>query len=211
MKMFLKWFAVPILIAVVASGLYIVDALIGGLFVKGGSFMWVAFAIWTIFYGAKMTDRIKGFIGVVIGFGAAVVMMAITGSFSANIATISISCLVGVFVVNALVMYMNKLDKVWLSSVTGAFAGIFLTFSNLGVGLNPLASVDSTFTMLGILIVYTVFGLVCGFLSIYFSAKINKKLESLQSETVLEEKRNEEVAEQKQTGKKISNKQNKKD
>ncbi len=191
MKIFLKWFAVPLLIAVVASGLYIVDALIGGLFVKGGSFMWVAFAIWTIFYGAKMTDRIKGFIGVMIGFGAAVVMMTITGSFSANIATVSISCLVGVFVVNALVMYMNKLDKVWLSSVTGAFAGIFLTFSNLGVGLNPLTSVGSAFTMLGILAVYTVFGLICGFLSIYFSAKINKKLETLQGETVIEEKSNE--------------------
>jgi hypothetical protein len=135
-----------------------------------------------------MTDRIKGLIGVILGFGAAVVMMAITGSFSANIATISISCLVGVFVVNALVMYMNKLEKVWLSSVTGAFAGIFLTFSNLGVGLNPLTSVGSAFTMLGILVVYTIFGLVCGFLSIYFTDKINKKLETLQIQPVQEEK-----------------------
>lgn len=183
MKIFLKWFAVPLLIAVVASVLYLVDALIGGLIVSGASFMWVAFAIWTIFYGATIKDRIKGFIGVIIGFGAAVVMMAITGSFSANIYTISISCLIGVFVVNAAVMFMDKAGKFWLNSVTGAFAGIFLTFSNLGVGLNPLASVGSAFTMLGIIALYTLFGLVCGFLSIHFTAKIKDKLTKLEQST----------------------------
>ena len=44
MKVYLKYFAIPMLIAVLASLLYIVDALIGGLLVAGGSFMWVAFA-----------------------------------------------------------------------------------------------------------------------------------------------------------------------
>ncbi len=176
MKTFLKWFAIPLLIAVIASVLYIIDALIGGLFVEGGSFMWVAFAIWTIFYGATIKDRIKGFIGVILGFFAGMLMMTITNSFTLNLGTISISCLLGVFLVNGLVMMLDKTEKVWLNSITGVFAGIFLTFSGLGVSLSPLASVCSCFTMLGILAVYTIFGLICGFFSIYGTAKIKNAL-----------------------------------
>ena len=193
MKVFLKFFAIPLLIAVIASILYVVDALIGGVLVAGGSFMWVAFAIWTIFYGAKVKDRIKGLIGIVIGFGAGVLMMLITSSFSLNIATVSISCLLGVFLVNGIVMFMDKLDKFWLSSITGAFAGIFLTFSGLGVGLNPLNSVSEAFIMLGVLVLYAVFGLICGFFSIYCTTKIKGKLDSLNAtETNAETTKNKE-------------------
>ena len=176
MKVFLKWFAIPLLIAVIASVLCIIDSLIGGLFVDGGSFMWVAFALWTIFYGASVKDRIKGFIGVLVGFLSAVVMMFITKSFTVNVYTISLSTLLGVFVVNFLVMFMDKADKFWLSSVSGAFAGIFLTFSGFGKGLSPIASCSEFFVTLGILSVYTVLGLICGFLSIWVSGKIKSRL-----------------------------------
>ncbi|MBQ9790237.1 MAG: DUF1097 family protein [Clostridia bacterium] len=176
MKIFLKWFAIPLLIAVVASVLYIVDALIGGLFVQGGSFMWVAFAIWTIFYGATIKDRVRGLIGVVIGFGAGILMMLITNSFTLNLSTISISCLVGVFCVNFAVMFMEKTEKLWINSITGIFAGIFLTFSGLGVGLSPIASSSSAMLMLGILVTYTLLGLVCGFVSITVTNKVKERL-----------------------------------
>ena len=179
MKTFLKWFAIPLLIAVIASILYIIDSFLGGLFVTGGSFMWVAFAIWTIFYGAKVTDRIKGFIGIMVGFLAGVVMMLITNSFTLNVWTISISCLIGVFLVNFAVMFMDKGGKLWLNSVTGAFAGIFLTFSGLGVGLNPISSVSNAFLMLGILAVYSILGLICGFFSIWVTGKVKNRLEEL--------------------------------
>lgn len=176
MKIFLKWFAIPLLIAFIASVLYIVDALIGGMFVSGESFMWVAFAIWTIFYGAKLKDRAKGLIGIIVGFVSAIVMMTITNSFLVNVLTISISCLIGVFVVNFAVMFMDKADKFWLSSVTGAFAEIFLTFSGFGVGLSPVASFNEALIMLAILLTYSVLGMICGFFSIWFSAKINNRL-----------------------------------
>ena len=171
-----NFFAVPLLIAVVACGLYLIDALIGNLFVSGGSFMWVAFAIWTIFYSAKIKDRIKGLLGVVVGFLAAVLMMTITNSFDLNVYTISISCLLGVFLVNFLVMFMDKANKIWLNSVTGAFAGIFLTFSGLGVGLNPVANINDALLTLGILVTYTILGLICGFLSVHYTAKIEKRI-----------------------------------
>ena len=179
MKMYLKFFAVPLLVAVIASGLYLSDALIGGLFVDGGSFMWAAFAIWTIFYSAKFEDRIRGLIGVVVGFLCATLMMAITNSFTVNIYTVSLSCLLGVFVVNFGVMFMDKLKKFWLNSLSGIFAGIFLTFSGFGVALNPLANGKEFFVMSGILVTYTILGLLCGFLSTYYTNKINKKLENL--------------------------------
>ena len=101
----------------------------------------------------------------------------ITNSFTANIATISISCLIGVFVVNFAVMFMDKADKLWLSSITGAFAGIFLTFSGFGLGLSPIANTTEAFTMLGILVTYSILGLICGFFSIWVSAKIKNRLE----------------------------------
>ena len=183
MKIFLKWFAIPLLIATIASILYIADAAIAGIFVEGASFMWVAFAIWTIFYGASVKDRIKGLIGVVVGFVAGIIMMAITSSFNLNLGTISISCLLGVFVVNGLVMMLDKTEKIWLNSITGVFAGIFLTFSGLGAGLSPIASVAECFTMLGVLVIYAIFGLICGFFSIYGTAKIKAALNEPKTET----------------------------
>ena len=180
MKVFLKFFAIPLLIAVIASVLYLIDCLVAGLFVSGATFLWAAFIIWTIFYAAKVKDRVKGLIGVVIGFLAAVLMMTTTGSFTLNLATVSISCLLGVFVVNAAVMFLDKLDKFWLSSITGAFAGIALTFSGLGIGLSPMVSFSSALTMVGILVVYTILGLLCGYFSTLGTEKIKAKLAELE-------------------------------
>ena len=43
----------PLVIGSIAAILYIIDALIAGLFIKGGSFIWVAFAFWTVFFSAN--------------------------------------------------------------------------------------------------------------------------------------------------------------
>ncbi len=176
MKVFLKYFATPLLIGVIASILYIVDALLGPVLIEGGSFMWVAFISWTIFFGASIKERIKGFIGIILGFVSAVIMMLITGSFTLNLHTISISCLLGVFLINCAVMFLDKTEKVWLNSITGVFAGIFTTFSGLGIGMSPVASVGEAFLMLGIIALYTVFGMACGFFSIYYIGKIKTAL-----------------------------------
>lgn len=121
-------------------------------------------------------------IGIVIGFIAAILMNLITASFTLNLATISISCLLGVFVLNGVVMYMNHAEKIWLNSVTGAFVGIFLTFSGLGVGLSPIASVGESLLMLGILVTYSILGMICGYVSITCQNKINDKIKELDSE-----------------------------
>ena len=180
MKTFCKYFAVPVAIGVIASVLCIIDAFLARAFVKTGNFMWVAFAIWTIFYGASINERIRGLIGIVIGFLVAIIMNLITASFTLNLSYLSISCLLGVLVINFAVMFLNHTKKTWTHSVTGVFAGIFLTFSGLGINLSPTADVKSAFLMLAIIVVYAILGLLCGFFSMYFTNKAKKKLETLE-------------------------------
>lgn len=180
MKKFLQVSKKPFVIAVIASILCIIDAFIGGLFINGGSFMWVAFAFWTVFFAASTKDRIKGFIGTIIGYIAAIVMMLITSSFSLNIYVVSISCLLGVFAINFLVMYLEKTEKFWTNSISGVFVGIMLTFSGFGVGLNPITSWANFGIMLAILVVYAILGLLCGFFSMFFTK--NKKEEIVAKE-----------------------------
>lgn len=181
MKVFFKYFAVPLLIGVLASIFFIIDSLVAGLFIKNSSFLWAGFVVWTLFYGASINERIRGFIGVIVGFICSIVMMLITSLFTLNLYTISISSLLGVFVVNCLVMYMNKGEKIWLNSVSGAFVGIALSFSGLGVKLSPISSVSNGFLMLAIILTYTIFGLIAGFCSTYFTNKINNKLAQIDS------------------------------
>lgn len=183
MKTFYKHFAVPVAIGVIASVLCIIDAFLSKAFVKNGGFMWVAFAIWTIFYGSSINERIRGLIGIVIGFVVAVIMNLITASFTLNLSYLSISCLLGVLVMNFAVMFLNHTKKIWTNSVTGVFAGIFLTFSGLGIGMSPTADVKSAFLMLAIIVVYAVLGMLCGFFSIFFTNKAKKKLEKLEPTT----------------------------
>ena len=171
MKKFLEVSKKPLVIAIIASILYLIDALIGGLFVEGGSFMWVAFAVWTVFFGSSVSDRIRGLIGIIIGFVSAIVMMLITNSFSLNLHTISISCLLGVFLINFLVMYLEKTEKFWTNSVTGVFVGIMLTFSGLGCGLSPVSNVKEGAVMLAIIGIYSILGMLCGYFSLFFTRK----------------------------------------
>ncbi len=182
MKVFLKYFSIPLATAVIASVLFLIDAFIGGLFVEGGSFMWLAFVVWTVFYAAKLKDRVKGLIGVAVGFLAAVLMMTITGSFTLNLSVVSISTLLGVFVVNFAIMFLDKCDKVWLSSLSGVFVGISMTFSGFGVGLSPMTNASTAFMMLGMLLIYATLGMVCGFFSTIITAKTKKRLAELNDE-----------------------------
>ena len=180
MKFFLKYFAVPLIIAAIAGGLFVIDALVGTLFVSGASFTWIGFVGWTVFYSATLIDRVKGLIGVVFGFVCAILTMLISSTFTLNLHTISISGLLGVVVINFMVMAVTNVGhKIWLSSATGAFVGMFLTFSGVGVGLSAVASVGDAFLLLGIIVTYCVLGLVCGFLSIWGTKKVKNKLEKI--------------------------------
>ena len=180
MKVFYKYFAFPLTIAIVAGLLYLLDCTFTGFFVEGKTFLWMAFISWTVFFGAEMNERIRGLIGVIIGFCVAIIMMLITNSFTLNFWTISISCLLGILLMNFLVMYLDHTKNFWTNSITGVFTGIALTFSGFGAGFSPLNSACEAFTMLGILALYTVLGLIAGYVSITVSAKAKQKTEQLE-------------------------------
>ena len=164
----------PIIIGVIASILYVIDSFVSRMIDLDRGFMWVAFVAWTISFSLNTKDKIKMWIGHFIGFGAAVGMIYFGQIFDSEILGVGIAAVIGVFLFNGLVMYFDNFKKIWLSSITGIFMGIFLTFSGLGVGLGPDTWCDA-FTILGIILTYSFFGCVCAFFSVHFIGKWKKQ------------------------------------
>ena len=174
LKKFYELSKSPIVVGTIAALLFIVDSLISPLFDLGRGFMWVAFVGWTISAMMTWQDKIKMVIGNVIGFLAAVGMIYFGQIFDTTVVGVAIAALIGVFLFNGLVMYFDNFKKYWLSSITGIFMGIFLTFSGLGVGLGPDTWGD-TFTLLGILLLYSMLGVICGIAHIMWAKRWNAR------------------------------------
>lgn len=161
MRKFWEFAKMPVVVGLVALIIFIFDNLVGKLIVSGGSFMWVAFVSWTIFSGVDIKERIQALIGNVIGFGFGVLMFFAPTFFEGNIFGISISGMLFVFLANGSMMLFPHLKKLWLHSLSGIFMGVFLVFSGLGVGLYP-TTISNAFLLLGIILLYSLIGLVAG-------------------------------------------------
>ncbi|MBQ8844561.1 MAG: DUF1097 domain-containing protein [Clostridia bacterium] len=200
MKKFWSIFKMPIIVGIIASVIYIIDAFLGKA-LADGSFMWVAFVSWTIFYGVSFNERIRALIGNVIGFLFGLLMFHSSSFFGGSVAGISIAGLLFVFLANGGMMFFPKLKKVWMNSISGIFMGVFLTFSGLGVSLYP-TSVSNAFLQLGTILIYSTFGLVAGYLCTYFgkekTASIPEVEKDMTTETIQEENKEEIKEEPKQ-------------
>ena len=162
-----KYLKMPVIVGIIASCIYIIDNFLGKALVNNGSFMWVAFVAWTIFYGVSLCDRVKALIGNVIGFLFGVLMFHASSFFSGSILGISIAGLLFVFLANGAMMFFPNFKKLWLNSISGIFMGVFLTFSGVGVSLYP-TTVSNALLQLAIILIYSVFGLIAGLLCTYF-------------------------------------------
>jgi len=171
MDKFWKNFKMPIIVGLIASVIYIIDNFLGKA-LADGSFMWVSFVSWTIFYGVSVNERIRALIGNVIGFLFGLLMWHSSSFFPGSIFGISIAGLLFVFIANSAMMFVPKLSKLWMNSISGVFMGVFLTFSGLGVKLYPV-TVPDAFLQLGIILIYSTFGLIAGFLCTYFGKEKN--------------------------------------
>ena len=169
-----KYLKMPLVVGVIASCIYIIDSFLGKALVDGGSFMWVSFVSWTIFYGVSVSDRIKALIGNIIGFLFGLLMFHSSSFFGGSILGISVSGLLFVFLANGAMMFFPHFKKVWLNSISGIFMGVFLTFSGLGVSLYP-STVPNAFLQLAIMLIYSLFGLIAGFLCVYFGKEKEDK------------------------------------
>ncbi len=168
MAIFQKYFKMPLVVGVIALVVYIFDCLVGPKLVAGGSFMWVAFVSWTIFFGVSTKERIQALIGNVLGFLFALLMFHAPSFFSGSIANISIAGMFFVLLANGAMMFFAHGKKLWLHSISGIFMGVFVTFSGLGVALYP-TTVANVFTGLGIMLLYSFIGLTAGFVCMIFS------------------------------------------
>ena len=159
----------PIIIGVIASLLFAVDMILAKFvwsnFGIERGFMWVAFVAWTISFGMNNGERLRMWIGHIVGFAAAVGMIYFGQLFEATFIGIGLAALIGVFVFNGLVMFFEHLKKFWLNSITGIFMGIFLTFSGLGVGLSPTNWGDAGL-MIWIILLYSALGALCAWVSV---------------------------------------------
>lgn len=171
---FEKYFKSPLIVGIVAVVIYIIDNFLGDALVKGGSFMWVAFVSWTVFASVSLKDRFKAVIGMAIGFGFGVLMWWSSTFFAGSVAGISIAGLLFVFLANGAMMFFPHLKKIWLDSLSGIFVGVAMTFSGVGVGLSPNTA-HNAFLLLGIILIYGIFGLVAGFAVSQLSAPRKKK------------------------------------
>ena len=166
----------PIIIGTIAATLFCVDSVLAKYVwsaydeVLRRGFMWIAFAAWTISFNMKNEERIRLWIGNIIGFLAGVGMIYFGDIFNTNVIGIGIAAAIGVFLFNGLVMYFANFKKFWLNSITGIFMGIFLTFSGLGVGIGAETFADASMT-LAIILTYSLLGCICAFFSIFFGTK----------------------------------------
>ena len=67
-----------------------------------------------------------------------------------------------------------------IAVVASALCIVDAFIGGLGIGLSPIASTSDAVLMFGIIITYSVLGLICGFVSITCQNKIKEKLENLQ-------------------------------
>ena len=185
MDKFWKNFKMPIIVGLIATVIYIADFFLGKA-LANGSFMWVAFVSWTIFYGVSFEERIRALIGNVIGFLFGLLMFHSSSFFPGSIFGISIEGLLFVFLANGAMMFFPKLSKLWMNSISGIFMGVFLTFSGLGVALYP-TTVPNAFLQLGIILIYSLFGLVAGYLCTYFGKDKSGDANKTESESKMEE------------------------
>lgn len=168
-----KNLTLPITVGLVASILVIIDSFLAPLFSEKGSFTWVAFISWTVFFSATNNERLRAIPGYVIGFLSANLINILTDFFSKgltfNIINVAVGSVIAVFIVNTLVMFLDKGKKFWIDSISGIFVGIAISFSGAGVSMAM-----SDYKLLLIILIYGILGLLSGFCCMYFSKKINK-------------------------------------
>jgi hypothetical protein len=171
MKKFLEISKAPLIVGGLAALAFAVDSLIAPLLYAGAfHFVWIAFMTWTITTSMGWQDKARLLIGNIIGFLFALGIIWFGGLFAANIGAISIALVIAVFFFSGVPMYFVGLKKYWINSVPGIFMGIFLVFSNLGVGAAP-DTVANAFQMLGIILLYSFIGCICSLASGYLIGK----------------------------------------
>lgn len=163
-----------IVIAIIAGLLVLCDGVIAKLLGQTGSFTWVAFVSWTVFFGEKTKERLKAIVGYIIGFLSAVAIIELGNLLSVIdfkvFGIVAIGSIMATMLINYLCIELERVGKVFPISVSGIFVGIAMTFSGLGVGLSP-SNLENSLIMLAIIVIYGILGLLSGWATLKFGTK----------------------------------------
>lgn len=149
------------------------DGIISNLLNQTGSFTWVAFVSWTVFFGATVKERTKAIIGYIIGFLAATTIIYLgnwLGFISFNIFGVALASILATMIINYVVIQLENIDKYFPISTSGIFVGMSMTFSGLGVGLG-VDTFKNSILMLIIILVYGILGLLAGWATLKYGIK----------------------------------------
>lgn len=164
-----------IVIAIIAGLLVLCDSMITKILKQNGSFTWIAFVSWTVFWGETVKGRSKAIVGYIIGFLAAIAIINLGSIFSfMNISSIALGSILATVIVNFICIELENLDRFFPISISGIFLGIAMTFSGLGIGLTP-NNFKSSMLMLTIILVYGILGLLSGWATLKFGIKEESK------------------------------------
>ncbi|MBE5812476.1 MAG: DUF1097 domain-containing protein [Clostridiales bacterium] len=162
-----------IVVGIIAGLLVLCDGIISKLLNQTGSFTWVAFVSWTVFFGATIKERLKAIPGYIIGFFAAVAIMKLGGYLSFiqfNIMGVAIGSILATMIINFMCMELENIQKFFPISISGIFVGIAMTFSGLGVGFT-INTLNSCIMMISIIVIYGILGLISGWATLKFGTK----------------------------------------
>jgi len=160
-------------VAIIVSLLVVADYFTAPLFFAGASFIWVAFINWNVFFKATLAERGKAIIGFIIGFGAANATVFISTHVGSITGIAIVGSIVAVFIVNWFIMYLDYAKKLLLDSIPAVFLSFALAFSGAGVSMKV-----SDPKLLLLIVVYGIFGLLCGLGTNFIASNINKRLKS---------------------------------
>ena len=162
-----------IIIGIIAGLLVMLDGIISKLLNQTGSFTWIAFVSWTVFFASNTSERLKAITGYIIGFLSAVAIINL-GNFLSfipiSIVGVTAGSIIATVLINFLCIEIEGLKKFFQTSTSGIFVGIAMTFSGLGVGLTP-NTINNSITMLLIIVIYGILGLISGWATLKFCTK----------------------------------------
>lgn len=151
--------------------LQLADRFIGTHLVPGGhsGFVFIAFQGWALYFllGSSVKGAVKAFCGYVMGIVFAVIMMGLASAFPwMGILAIPVTA----FLVVPFMMYFEFAP--WcISNVAVFFVGAGAFY-----GINSYVDGIRIWQSAGIVLLYCVFGLVCGWMTILFRSRYEKIL-----------------------------------
>ncbi len=172
---FSKFIVIPIMVAVLAFTLQIVDQLLSPIMPPDGNkgFAWIAFQAWAVYFfaGGTLKGGVKSFLGYVMGILASISIMLLAGKFAGlELGFFAVPGALGLIVIP--VMCLEKIKILDLIPALFIGAGAFFVF----MSYVPNATFGTAaFTELVYCVIGLFYGVATVFLRGQYEAMINPK------------------------------------